>query len=143
MTENRAPTIAFEDARARDVMSDGVVSCPPDTPLRAAAALMAENRIHSVIVFEGGPERAWGIVSDLDVVNAVTGDLDREQVSEVAGSPVVTVTPSERLAWVAQLMTEYQTTHLVVVDPTTDRPIGVVSSLDLAVIIAEPEGAGQ
>lgn len=128
---------SFEKSRVRDVMSDGVVSCPPDMPLRAVAAIMARERIHSVVVFNGGPERAWAIVSDLDVVSAASADLDRESARAVAGTPLVTVKPDEPLARVVQLMSEYQTTHLVVVEPDTDRPVGVVSSLDIAAVLAE------
>ena len=127
----------FDDVRVGDVMTEGVVSCSPDTPLREVAALMVENRIHSVVVYEGGPERAWRIVSDIDLVNAANADMDREQASEVAATPVVTVTPDARLGRVAQLMAEYQTAHLVVVDPGSGRPVGVISSLDLARTLAE------
>lgn len=136
-TSRTANAPRFEDARVGDVMTTGVVSCPPDMPLRAVAAIMARDRIHSVIVFEGGPERAWAIVSDLDVVSAASTDLDRETAVAVAATPVVTVGPDERLARVVQLMTEYETTHLVVVEPDTRRPVGVVSSLDIAKILAE------
>jgi CBS domain-containing protein len=34
-------------------------------------------------------------------------------------------------------MTEYQTTHLIVVEPESDRPVGVVSTLDIARTLAE------
>lgn len=128
---------SFEEARVRDVMTTGVVSCPPDMPLRAVAAMMARDRIHSVVVFDGGPERAWAIVSDLDVVSAASADLDRETAAAVAGTPVVTIGPDERLTRVVQLMAEYESTHLVVVEPDTNRPVGIVSSLDIARILAE------
>ena len=36
----------------------------------------------------------------------------------------------------AQLMTEYGTAHLVVVDPTTSPPLGVLSTLDVARTLA-------
>jgi len=136
-TSGEGGRLGFGQARVRDVMTDGVVSCPPDMPLRAVAAIMARERIHSVVVFNGGPERAWAIVSDLDVVSAASADMDRESARAVAGTPVVTVGPNESLTRVVQLMSEYQTTHLVVVEPDTDRPVGVVSSLDIAAILAE------
>lgn len=136
-TSRTANAPSFEEARVSDVMTAGVVSCAPDLPLRAVAAIMARDRIHSVVVFDGGPERAWAIVSDLDVVGAASADLDRETAAAVAATPVVTVGPDERLARVVQLMTEYETTHLVVVEPDTGRPMGIVSSLDIARILAE------
>lgn len=136
-TQRTVTPLSFDQARARDVMTEGVVSCPPETPLRAVAAMMARDHIHSVVVFEGGPERAWAIVSDLDVVGAAQGDLDRGTAAEVAASPLVTVGPDERLVRVVQLMAEYETTHLVVVEPDTNRPLGVLSSLDIARVLAE------
>jgi CBS domain-containing protein len=135
-TSRTADLPSFEEARVGDVMTTGVVSCPPDMPLRAVAGIMARDRIHSVIVYDGGPERAWAIVSDLDVVGAANTDLDRETAAAVAGTPVVTVGPDERLARVVQLMAEYETTHLIVVEPETNRPAGVVSSLDIARVLA-------
>ena len=136
---DRARAATFQSTRVGDVMSEHIVSCAPEMALRPVAGLMADHRIHSVIVFKGGPERAWGIVSDLDVVSAAAGDLDRWSAGEVAGGPLVTVSPDERLVRAAQLMAEYQTAHLIVVDPATDRPVGVVSSLDVARTLAERE----
>lgn len=129
--------LTFEAARVRDVMNDDVVTCSPDMPVRAVAALMAENRIHSVVVDNGGAEGSWGIVSDLDLVAGAAGDLDREQASDVAGTPVVTVTPDHSVVDAARLMAEYQTTHLISVDPESGRPVGVISSLDIARTFAQ------
>jgi CBS domain-containing protein len=33
-------------------------------------------------------------------------------------------------------MAEHETSHLVVVDPSTDRPVGVLSTLDVARVVA-------
>jgi CBS domain-containing protein len=126
---------AFSTTRVADAMTYDVVSCPPDMPLRAVAALMAQNRIHCVVVFGDAPGRPWGIVSDLDVVGGTTGELDARQASEVAGTPVVTIAEADRVSHAAQLMTEYQTTHLVVVDGG-GRPVGMLSSLDVARVLA-------
>jgi CBS domain-containing protein len=45
---------------------------------------------------------------------------------------VVTVEESDRIDDVVQLMAEHECTHLVVVSAEEDRPVGVVSSLDVA-----------
>jgi CBS domain-containing protein len=41
------------------------------------------------------------------------------------------VSPRESLRRAAQLITEHATAHLVVVDPATGRPVGVISTLDV------------
>ena len=48
----------------------------------------------------------------------------------------LTVAPDEALERAAQMMLEHRATHLVVVDPETDRPLGVLSTLDVAGVLA-------
>lgn len=45
----------------------------------------------------------------------------------------------ERLERAAQLMAEHGVSHLVVVDAADGHPIGVLSTLDLAVVYAQEE----
>ena len=47
------------------------------------------------------------------------------------------VTPTETLERAAQLMTEHATSHLVVVDVGLLRPVGVISTLDIAAALAD------
>jgi CBS domain-containing protein len=76
-------------------------------------------------------------VSDLDLVAATaTQDLDRRTAGAIAASPVVMVPPTETLERAAQLMQEYGTAHLVVVDPETVQPLGVLSTLDVARLVS-------
>jgi CBS domain-containing protein len=42
----------------------------------------------------------------------------------------------ETLERAAQLMNEHEITHLVVVDPSTKDPVGVLSTLDIAGVVA-------
>lgn len=55
--------------RVRDAMTPEVVAIDAGAPLRDAAALMAERRIHRLIVTEDG--RLAGVLSALDVVRLV------------------------------------------------------------------------
>jgi hypothetical protein len=36
--------------RAADAIHPGVISCPPDTPLRSVARMMSTYRVHAIIV---------------------------------------------------------------------------------------------
>jgi CBS domain-containing protein len=101
---------------------------------------MATHHVHAVVVDgirrdEGGEHLVWGIVSDLDLVGSAPGDGDLN-AGTLAGTPAVTVRPDEPLAEAARIMRESNVHHLIVVDPRTDRPIGIVSTLNVAVVLA-------
>ena len=133
---------ALVTTRVAEAMHPGTITCPPETPLADVARMMAAYSIHCVVVladvdeadFEG---RLWGVVSDLDLVEAAaTADLEERTAGGTAASPLVTVPPDESLERAAQLMAENETAHLVVVDPASDRPVGVLSTLDVARVLA-------
>jgi CBS domain-containing protein len=52
----------------------------------------------------------------------------------------VTARPGDRLVELAERMVRDHASHAVVVDPVDDRPIGIVSTLDIAGIIAWGRG---
>ena len=138
---NSRNAVAVREARVRDAMSSGIVSCTPDTPLRKVAQLMAENRMHGIFVFDYGVEddettELWGLVSDLDVVAATRGDIDTRTAGDSAVTPLVTVPSDVPLERAAQLLAESGASHLAVVDPLTRRPIGVLSTLDIVRAVA-------
>ena len=59
--------------RVADVMHTGLVRCDPSAPLTEIARLLAEERIHCVMVHgiqrtRAGERLTWGIVSDRDLV---------------------------------------------------------------------------
>ena len=81
-----------------------------------------------------GERLVWGVVSDLDLVRAaLVGDEGRTAGDLTVTEPVA-VEPSASLSVAARLMDEHRTTHLVVVD--RERPVGVISSLDVAGVAA-------
>jgi predicted transcriptional regulator len=105
---------------------------------------MAAERVHCVVLEpRGGQSKraTWGIISDLDLVGAAASDLDAATAGGVAASEFLTVTPDEKLARAAQMMAEHEATHLVVVDATSRRPIGVLSTLDVANVLTRVEAA--
>jgi CBS domain-containing protein len=141
MTVAPASTTTFLGSRVSDVMTEGLITCAPSTPLRGVARLMAAHRVHSVFVFDYGSEddeapELWGIVSDLDLVAAAWADVDEQTAGESAVTPLVYVRTDDDLRHAAQLMTESGVSHLAVVDPRTRRPVGVVSTLDIARAVA-------
>jgi CBS domain-containing protein len=133
---------AFRDARVSDAMRHGVISCPPETPLVDVARMMASQHVHAVVVtrFANGQEAetgdsAWGIVSDRTLLSAGEGAADM-QAGAAATTDFARVIPDDRLEDAARQMMRHHGTHAVVVDPQTHRPTGMLSSLDVAGVIA-------
>jgi CBS domain-containing protein len=123
-----------------DAMHRGVVTCDVETPLSKVAQMMVGHRIHCVVVNSRTEQDLppWGVVSDLDLAAAIAQDeAAGTTAGEIAATPAVTVGVRETLARAVQLMTEHAVTHLVVVDPRSTRPIGVLSTLDVARVLAD------
>jgi CBS domain-containing protein len=128
----------------QDAMHHGALICPRETPLSAVARMMAEHRVHAIVVADDPDDIAslWGVVSDLDLVAAAgVRDLREQTAGASAGSAAVLVTPHQPLVRAAQLMTEHATAHLLVVDPDSGRPVGVLSTLDIARGLADGSAA--
>ena len=132
------PSEVLSRTRVRDAMQLGLFHCDPDDDIAAVVSTMAEQSIHSVVVAgivrrdHTGDHLAWGIVSDLDLMRALSPGADEATAAEFAGTEIVCVSPRESLERAVQLMAEHETSHLVVVSPETGRPVGMLSSLDIA-----------
>jgi CBS domain-containing protein len=117
-------------------MHTGILTTDPSTPLRVVAQLMAEQRVHAVAVADPDQaRRPWGIVTDLDVAAAAAEDTD-ETAGQAAGLDVVMISAAEPLSWAAHQMVEHGVSHLVVVEPDTGHPAGIISTLDVAAAYA-------
>jgi CBS domain-containing protein len=127
--------------RVAEAMHAGVITCDRDTPLTDVARTMATERVHCVVVESGSGETGplWGVVSDLDLVAAASvRGLESQTAGGSSASPLLMVSPVESLERAAQLMTEYGTSHLVVVDDVAaPHPVGVLSTLDIAAALSE------
>lgn len=136
----RAPAgSALARTPVADAMNPAVISCGPETPLDEVAQMMVAARIHSVIVVQLDAEGAtgWGVVSDLDVVEA--GDRAVAMTAgEAAATELVAIAAGETLERAAQIMTEHEIAHIVVLDDRLQEPVGVLSSLDVARVVARP-----
>jgi CBS domain-containing protein len=140
--------VPFETATVGDAMSSGVISCPPDTPLRVVARMMATFCVHAVFVFDpadGDAEepRLWAVVSDLDLVAATPLDLDALTAGSSAVTPLVSIGADRPIAEAGRLMAAYGIAHLAVTEPGSRHPIGVVSTLDIARAVATGHGGGE
>jgi CBS domain-containing protein len=146
--QHDAQPVPFCEASVADAMSRGVIHCAPETPLRTVARIMATHDVHAVYVFDYGDEadeavEMWGLVSDLDIAAAACGEIDGRTAGGSAIAPLLTVTSDQPLTEAAELMSLKSTAHLAVLDPVTHRPVGVVSTLDVARAIAAGQGVRE
>ena len=106
-----------------------LIECEPNADVREVARAMSDHSVHCVVV-RGLEHGGWGIVSDLDLMAALRPEAGGATAGRLAGTDVVVVKPTDTLEHVAQLMAEHQTSHVVVADPATGEPVGILSTLD-------------
>lgn len=137
------PPTSLEAVPVEGVMHVGFVGCPLETPLPSVARLMAERRVHCVVGFGDVTEddtRLWGVVSDIDVVSALAAGGGPVTAGEIASTEIVTIEPHESILRATELMRDHEVAHLLVVDGVSDRPIGIVSTLDVMAIVGSVDG---
>jgi CBS domain-containing protein len=126
--------------RVGDLMSSPIRSVPADMPVTDAAELMAAERIHCLAVVAPGSgddgSRFVGVLSDLDVIAALHGPAAPGTAAESAGAPLESVSADAPLGAAVQQMREAHAHHLVVVAEGSGRPVGVLSTLDVAQALA-------
>jgi CBS domain-containing protein len=139
---NERPAAILAQTRVRAAMPLGLFECAPDDDVRSLARTMAERTIHAVVVPGVADARgqrgrlAWGIVSDIDLMRGLRPGLEGTTAGELAATHLVFVLPPDTLEHAAQLMAKHDIAHLVVVSPDTGRPVGMVSTLDIARVAA-------
>lgn len=136
----RPDTSRLHRVAAADAMHRGVLSVPFDTPMTKVAQMIARYRMHCVVALEEHGEyqtRYWGLIPAAEVVRIATDhDLEDRTAGGSIMSPVYTVEPTDSLHDAAELMRDREVEHVVVVDPVSDRPLGVISTLDVVQVLA-------
>jgi len=118
--------------RIRDVMTESVVTAPPDCAVQNIAELMRERNVGSVVLVDGDG-RPVGFVTDRDLTLGVLADgRDGGDPAEAhASAPVVTGRPDMEVGEAADLMVSHGIRRLPVIDG--ERIVGILTLDDLAV----------
>jgi CBS-domain-containing membrane protein len=113
-----------------DYANVGILSCPADAPLEEVAWMMADNRVHAVVVDDEREDPP--IIADADLIAAAgSGRFDELQAADIAGTEAVSIGRDDTLERATQLLAEHGVAHLIVRDDRW-RPAGILSSLDVA-----------
>ncbi|MGQ9729873.1 MAG: CBS domain-containing protein [Candidatus Zipacnadales bacterium] len=92
---------------AKDLMTTDVVTIDGMASALDAAKLMTEKGVRALIVERRGPEDAYGIVTQRDIVYDVIAegtDPSTVKVHEIMSKPLVVVNPDLDIRYVARLM---------------------------------------
>jgi CBS domain-containing protein len=135
MSALRTSSSALSIATAADAMRRGVVTCDPDSRLAAVAATVASNAFHAAVILAPDNPRAL-VVTDLDLIRAALSGGGEQTAAQMASEPMATIAPSARLEEAVALMAARDLAHLLVADPAADWPAGVLSSFDIASMLA-------
>ena len=131
----------FEHATVADAMHPGILSCDADATLTEVARIMSTHHVHCIVV-KGAPDDesdespVWGIISDLDMLRAGIRADAPDTAAAVARQPVIRLETTAPLREAAELMLTKGTSHIVAVNPVTGHPIGILSTLDIAGVLA-------
>jgi CBS domain-containing protein len=124
-----------------EICSRNVVCAKRDTVVKAAAQLMREHHVGSVVVVEEMVEKRipTGIVTDRDIAVAVVAlGLDPEviQIGDIAAGDLVTVREDWDLSEVVELMQIRSLRRMVVTD-ADGHLAGIVTADDVLSVLAE------
>ncbi len=114
-----------------DIMTRGVRCVAPDTALSDAGALMANERISSLLV--GTTTVPLGIVTETNILRAVHARLSPETaVRDIMSHPLVTAPSDLDLLGARHLVEKHHIRHLLVID-SNGQVVGMVSESDFRV----------
>ena len=137
--------------KVQDLMTSNVLTVRPDTPLKDAAALLAEHRISGLPVVDG-ERRVLGVLSEGDILfkegggrESKRGFLERmlavppnglelkiaaRTTGEAMSAPALTIGPRRPVTEAASTMIEEGVNRLPVIDDE-ERLIGIITRADL------------
>lgn len=127
-----------------DVMSDAILVCRDQTPLRSAARTMTEAGWRSVLVVDS-KGKPLGVVSGRGLLSYVKENMNESLlVRDVMHAPL-TIDINASLREAADKMIQHHHHRLVVVDDSDPQafPLGIISSFDIVAQMAQPGSVWQ
>ena len=131
--------------QVREIMTQDVACCTPDTALTEVARMMVECDCGAIPVVErkDGRKKLVGMVTDRDIVCRTLAE-GKNPVDLTAGvcmsQGVVTARPEESVEECCQKMEEHQVRRILVTDEN-DECCGIVAQADIAQQAPEHETA--
>jgi CBS domain-containing protein len=117
------------DMTVGQVMSQSLLTCSPRTPIRDLAQMMAHMGVQAVPIDADPGARPPRIVTATVLAQVACSAKDHTglDASDIAVD-AVTAAADDPLPTAAARMLEHDTTHLLVVDADSGRPVGLLSA---------------
>lgn len=130
----------------KDLMHNGLITCPPDTSLGQVAALLTQHHVHALIVAEpkGKP---LGIISDFDLLAGEWLSVDQESLNtmrrmtarDLMTFPIESIKVETSVEEAAKTMIEKQIHRMLVTE--NGNAVGIISISNFVASIAAQENA--
>lgn len=128
----------------KDLMHEGILTCPPDTSLGRVAAMLDEHQVHALIVAEQA-DKPLGIISDFDLLAGEWLSVDEESLNamrkltarDLMTSPIETVEANTPIEEAVKRMDKKDIHRMLVTE--NGKPLGVISISDFVAGIASQE----
>ena len=120
--------------QVRDIMTERLAFCSPDTDLREVARMMVESDCGAIPVVEPESGKAIGIVTDRDIVCRTVAAGQNpvgRRAEEAMTMPIAAVSPGSPLEECVAEMESNRLRRMLVVDEQ-GRLCGIVSQADVA-----------
>ena len=125
----------------RELMTEGILTCPPDASATEIARLLVRERVHAVFVLDDD-RRPAGVVSDTDLIASApdgggTGLAAMRDVTarQLMSAPVLTVDAAADVSEAAARLVKERVGRLLVVED--GRSVGVLSVSDVVAFIGD------
>lgn len=122
--------------RVKDLMHFGLLTCPPQATLGQVAALLAQRRVHALLVAEAG-QQPLGVIADIDLLAGEWLSADAESLQamqamtarELMSAPLATILAEADVSDAIQRMHAERLHRLVVTENA--QAVGVISVSDV------------
>jgi len=120
---------------ASDVMVKDVITVNEKTPLKEVTKLFGEKHITGAPVVNANGQLV-GVLSESDIIRKTTsiGAWSPNQAGQIMTKPAVTVSPTEPLQKVCELMHDHRIHRVVVADASGIQ--GIITTMDILKAIA-------
>lgn len=129
---------SLEHAAVSDAMHPGVMACDADASMTTVARMMASHHVHCVVVMDQSTDHQpiAGLITDLDLLAASLTQAGDTPAAELAQAEFLTIRSTTPLRDAAEVMTTNRVSHVLVTDARTNIPTGMLSTLDIAGVVA-------
>ena len=112
----------------KDIMNPNVVSLGPESSLKEASELMAQQKIGSIVIIDEG--KPVGIITERDFATRIMlkSYSAETKVSEVMSSPVIHVTSDQSVADIIDIMANKDIRKVPVIDD--GKVLGIVTGTE-------------